>query len=364
MFGSPLLGTAIGLVLLFATVSLLCSGITESLSNVLQLRAKYLLTGLRAMLDAPERRTDAGTRTARNVLHDRVKDQRTTQQAAELVRAPQRTSWDPAVSPLTTALFDSPLVRSLQSRRVGLLRSRSLRNPQYLEPRTFARALVDLLVATDPDGVPPAVVTLEQVRATVEGLPETLPIRRQLLAFLSRAGEDVTAFERDLEQWYDTQMAEISGWYKRWARVVLGCVGLVVAVLVNIDTVQVTHVLYVDAPVQQAVLAAADAGTLCQAGTDAAAREACVDAELTALQTGGLPLGYPGGCDPLAGEWGRCWSWSATDPVHGWDFPLKLVGWGITAFAVSFGAPFWFDALSRLGSLRNTGRRPEPAPSP
>jgi len=361
MFGSPLLGTAIGLVLLFATAALLCSGITESLSNLLQLRAKYLLTGLRAMLDAPERKGDAGSRKRTDVLHRQVQDRGITQQAADVVRDPQRPSWDPAASPLTTALFDSPLVRSLQSRRVGVLR-KGLRNPQYLPPRTFARALIDLLVATDPDGVPPATVTLEQVRATVEGLPATLPIRRQLLAFLSRAGEDVTAFERDLEQWYDTQMAEISGWYKRWARVILGVVGLVVAVLANIDTVQVTHTLYVDAPVQQAVLATADAGTLCQAGTDPAARKACVDGQLSALQTAGLPLGYPGGCDPLGGDWARCWSWAAADPVHGWDFPLKLVGWAVTAFAVSFGAPFWFDALSRLGSLRNTGRRPEPDP--
>jgi len=28
------------------------------------------------------------------------------------------------------------------------------------------------------------------------------------------------------------------------------------------------------------------------------------------------------------------------------------------AFAVSFGAPFWFEALSKLGSLRNTGTKP------
>ena len=39
---------------------------------------------------------------------------------------------------------------------------------------------------------------------------------------------------------------------------------------------------------------------------------------------------------------------------------LRVLGWAITAFAVSFGAPFWFEALSRLGSLRNAGTRPDP----
>ena len=44
MLGSPLLGTAVGLALLFATTALLCSGVTESIASLLQMRARYLLT--------------------------------------------------------------------------------------------------------------------------------------------------------------------------------------------------------------------------------------------------------------------------------------------------------------------------------
>ena len=54
MLGSPLLGTAVGLALLFATTALLCSGVTESISSIFQMRSRYLLTGIRAMLDAAE----------------------------------------------------------------------------------------------------------------------------------------------------------------------------------------------------------------------------------------------------------------------------------------------------------------------
>jgi hypothetical protein len=53
-----------------------------------------------------------------------------------------------------------------------------------------------------------------------------------------------------------------------------------------------------------------------------------------------------------------CWEWSEGETRHWWDFPLKLAGWAITGFAVSFGAPFWFEALSKLGSLRTAGTRP------
>ena len=37
------------------------------------------------------------------------------------------------------------------------------------------------------------------------------------------------------------------------------------------------------------------------------------------------------------------------------------MGWVLTATAVSLGAPFWFDLLSRVAKLRGTGRRPEGA---
>ena len=55
----------------------------------------------------------------------------------------------------------------------------------------------------------------------------------------------------------------------------------------------------------------------------------------------------------------------------GWKAPLdnaeregwisKLVGWIITALAVSLGAPFWFDMLNKLNSLRSTGIKPKAA---
>ena len=37
---------------------------------------------------------------------------------------------------------------------------------------------------------------------------------------------------------------------------------------------------------------------------------------------------------------------------------LKILGWIVTGLRVSLGAPFWFDALGKLGSLRTAGRRP------
>jgi hypothetical protein len=460
MLGSTLLGTAVGLVLLFATTSLFCSGITEWLSNVLQMRAKYLLTGMRAMLDGPEgggaadessvlwrsrtylqaarvelgthgqggappqaagpvwsgeaqpvpgeppaaaegtpstsgeapaagapsgqttprprgrtawavigtKRREVAAEAARQDVHAWVKDPAVTSSAATLFRELGTTSPRPTAPLVTIALFDSPLLRSLQSRRIKGVGS--LRNPQYVSGKTFARALVDLLVPADPEGPVPVAEEIGKLRAAVLNLPEELPLRRQLLAFLTRADTTVAGFERAVEQWYDEQMAKMAGWYKRWARVILGVVGFLVAVAVNVDTVQVAHSLYVDAPLQQAVVATADAGTLCQGEPDLGKRQACVDGKLGELRAAGIPFGWPDSCDPAGGRWAPCWAWapgapgSPVDAVSTGDVLLKLLGWLITAFAVSFGAPFWFEALSRLGSLRNAGTKPSSSTAP
>ena len=38
--------------------------------------------------------------------------------------------------------------------------------------------------------------------------------------------------------------------------------------------------------------------------------------------------------------------------------PRKLVGFLITALAISLGAPFWFDLLNRFVNLRVSGKKP------
>src|SRR4029450_12623981 len=53
MSGSAVLDTAIGVVFVFLSVSLVCSGVVEWVSNKLNKRGEYLLRGLREMLDIP-----------------------------------------------------------------------------------------------------------------------------------------------------------------------------------------------------------------------------------------------------------------------------------------------------------------------
>lgn len=358
MTGAVVLGLATGLVLLFGMLALFCSALCEMISNLLQMRAKYLLRGLRTLLDEPASSqqpspgTTWRTRILANVgdgltelhkacLTSEATDARKKVDALAVAAnggggdVPATTlAVDQVKNGLTLALYGNPLLRSLQSRRILFPSGKGLRNPAYLSGRSFVRALVDTLVP-DASGS----TTLVEIQNTIEGLPVSLPARRSLLALVRTADGNLARFEELVEHWYDENMAIVSGWYKRWSRVVLGVIGLVIAVAANVDTVQVARNLYVDQPVRAAVLDQVADGRLCQDVIDPQQRARCAGQEITELAAAGLPVGWTG--DP----------WS--------DGPLlKIIGWGLTGFAVSFGAPFWFTALSRLAPLRTTGPKP------
>ena len=40
---------------------------------------------------------------------------------------------------------------------------------------------------------------------------------------------------------------------------------------------------------------------------------------------------------------------------------IKLIGWIITILAISLGAPFWFDILNKVASIRSSGTKPASA---
>jgi hypothetical protein len=350
------------------------------------MRSKFLLSGLRLMLD----RSAAGASTrmldseaaqvfetprdgsaaadeslvaepvglpADTKLSQGVKEPEKTAAAAKAVNDLAQSIGSPEKvvksGGMTLALFGHPLLQSLQTRR-GLRRGRGgISNPSYVSPKSFARALIDTLVP-DSDGR----TSLDAVRTTVENLPDGLPAKKSLLALLKRAQGNIATFEKLIEEWYDDQMQRISGWYKRWARMVLLISGLLIAILANIDTLQVAHDLYLVQPVRQAVITQANTGNLCQNVPD---RAACANQELTRLSAGGLPIWWPDGCG--TSDLGRCFRLTNDGHTGPTDVAFKILGWLLTAFGVSFGAPFWFEALSKIGSLRATGPKPAPTTS-
>jgi hypothetical protein len=348
VFGSAVLDTVIGVSFVFFLVALASSAAVEWVANLTRKRAKYLLRGVQAMLvDRPAPRTSWSPRdiwTAmraeqamyRDVMHPTVAGA----EGSDLVK-----------------VMSHPLLRS---RRQTDPDGRYTRLPPYLPATDVATALVDELLDSP---------TPEQIGERVAALGGSLG--RALRALWERAAADPQKFMVEVADWYDAQMERVSGWYKRWTKRWLVVAGLIIALLLGVDTVRVAAALYTSDTVRDTVSAAAAAPGLCgdpAAGTDqsvtdgpAARTAVCVQDTLRGLDAAGLPLGWPAGCPADFGACARPELTTPDTPVTTADWLLKLLGLALTTGAGAFGAPFWFDAISRLSSLRSTGNPPTPA---
>ncbi len=190
------------------------------------------------------------------------------------------------------------------------------------------------------------------------------------------AGDDVDAFRHHVEDWYDREMARVSGWYSRKAQWIMLGLGLFIAAALNISGTTVAMALWHDAGLRDRTSAVAasvvvdrvapttattvsgstTATTLTPPPTAAAPVTPTVPSGTTATTTA------PAASFAQLGDLGLPVGWNANAwPGLTWALVPHLLGIVMVGIAASFGAPFWFDLLNRLVNLRVGGKPPAPA---
>ncbi len=158
-------------------------------------------------------------------------------------------------------------------------------------------------------------------------------------------------------------MERVSGWYKRKVQWFLILIAVVLTLLLNVDSFAIGTELATNATLRTAVVAAAEQGRLLQAEEEDQGQQEEIDPSqvlqrrieaLRNLQDLGLPIGW--GRENLVMKENAWNEWLAF-------WPLKLLGLLVTAVAVSFGAPFWFDLLNKLINVRMSGKNPQESTS-
>ncbi|HKR49058.1 MAG TPA: hypothetical protein VJT72_05645 [Pseudonocardiaceae bacterium] len=344
-----ILETVIGLLFIFAAFAVLVSLLTESIARFIGLRGEYLLRGVRTLVD--------GQGHFRLSLGDLV---------ARTVGGPAPKPGEPQ-DPFVTKLMQHPLICTSADKaeipanagNARLTNTQRRKLPSYVSARSFARALIDTVI---PDAA--GNTTMDQVRGALDGLPES-HLRASLIGLANAAAGDVAEFRRSVEEWYDDHMARVSGWYKRHVRWISLALGALLVVVFNLNAIQVTRSLYTDQVLRGSIVTEATRAAQC--GTkDPAACLQDVRGQLDGIRGAGLPIGWAtvSACAAPA----RCSWWEQrglASPNSGagsgmLSVLLVLFGWLLMTLTLIPGARFWFDALSRLGSLRSTGPKPKP----
>ena len=321
-------------------------------------------------------------------------------------------------------------------------------DPKLSQSQTTAQTTHDALVAQR--------LQIEKVESLLPQLGDSSSVasntlngelRITLMALFEDAGHDVEEFKKHLGDWFDHSMDRVTGWYKKYTQCFILVLGLVLAIVCNVDSLRIIDALSTDSALREQIVknatdyvtaapsliqrvreaeakaetagasaaketdpakkaialkeaeeleqaakkageardaeivaakkAVADAEANLKAAENALSKESdplkkaaiektVKEAEMTAklarekldkllnslkdavrtMNGFGLPIGWHNG------DWERTWR----------DIPTgvtTVLGWLMTALAASLGAPFWFDTLNKIVTIRAGGRAPE-----
>lgn len=420
MFNSEILDVAIGMIFVYLLLSLICSAANETIEMGLKKRATDLERGIRELL-VPGNPSGPAEIVQQLYNHPLINGLFGGVYEQSRIRNPLRYIWRtklPSYIPsrsFALALMDlilpaqpappapQPLGAPPPASAAATLASAArriwlaLRNlpaqpappvPAAATPAAPApsgaagasRADFDVKLDAIPDPPPAPTVPgnpLHDLRnevATTALLNAAPQARRALMTLIDAAGNDAAKARQNIEDWYNTSMDRVSGWYKRRAHIFIMIIGLFVAVWLNADSVAIVRALSTDKSLRELTVteaikyanetaspspppagsdsakATGKPGTSCPmpaCDSDKNSPECKLQKSKCQLKELGLPLGWNSPDDPrrqTPKSWDDVWN----------QLRWHLLGWLITALAISLGAPFWFDLLNKFIVVRST----------
>ncbi|MEM6394898.1 MAG: hypothetical protein AAF741_01025 [Bacteroidota bacterium] len=361
-----ILTVVVGIIFVLLLLSLLATTLMELISSFFSLRGRNLLKGLRNMLASDDEDEVLLKTFQQNSLYRHL-----TQQYGRQTSGP----------------------------------------PSYISAETFQSILFDVILGEED---------YNQLEAKIEQLPDA-DLKNVLKQLWRESGGQVDMFRLEVQNWYTNVMDRASGWYKRNTQKILVCMGLGIAVLFNADTIAMYERLSIDedlrnqlyqsavnlvaedeanaqqqsrtsdtyvvpgnggyttsiggaadtsgsfyysppdtnAPPQRMSMAdlrhiiLTDAGVIddgqvrtaeqIQARREASMQQLNLIRDELELISSPLGLG-----------------WEGTDvrSMNFMELLTKILGFVLTALAISLGAPFWFDLLRKIVNIRATGDKP------
>jgi hypothetical protein len=321
----PLLDIAIGLILIYTFLSLLTSELTEFLTTVLQWRANHLQQGIMSLLG----------------------------ESLSLQRDPNQFK-----NTITGRLYASSLISSITQRS---RRHKQPKGPSYLPSEVFADALLEVLQALPEieqnkaqlqQGMNQSVDELALLMAKVEN-SDHLPLRlkenlRRLAnrtqVQVEKAELRLERFRREIASWYEQSIDRLSGTYRRHVKVFTILIGLVLAILINADSLYMLRRISENTATRSVIIQNAIQIEGCESDLSS---PQCMNTMANLLDTTTVPIGW----HPVNFQQ----QFPQTSPV----FLLRAAfGWLITGIAISMGSRFWFQILDQLIHVRETGEKP------
>jgi len=293
------LSLAIGMVTVYLVFALSVTAFTEAIAATLSSRGKWLLKGVASLYS----KTTSGFDMA---------------QARKVMAAPQ--------------------IAYLHG-GAGLL-------PSYVPAWTMLQAMLHVA----QNGEHRVIATVADIRAVVGKMPPGSPIRVALEELLATGGDQLDDFRKRFEAWFTVFEAQLLAWYRQRTQTVVMVLSVALVAAFNLDTLTMVNQLSTDKPVRDALVKQATQLAVAPPAAPTGAASAPVDAAVKDLRK---TLDEVGAAGLRVGWTDTEFQSTRQDPKL---IVQKLLGLLLSALALSLGAPFWFDLLKGLVSIRSVGK--------
>lgn len=343
------LDVILGIILIYLIFSLIATAINEALAAILSSRAKWLRHGISALLATP----------------------------GQIKHKPSGNKIEEDLKLAVDAFYANPFIRYLNQNTAGLVPDTS-----YISAQTALQGFLSYgQQRKDQDQALTMPMTPEQLRNAIVQLPNDSPIRVVLDDLWARTRGDRRDLEQAFETWFESFELQVSSWYRQKTQLVLSVIAVFLAVALNLDTIALVKQLATNKPTRDSVATLAQSATMSdvfdgpeykaieQARKDGQGHEALVKAQqawyarldrdvLQKLDRSGIQIGWDQ-------TWLEAWEQARRPGTSPDTWPdtgqmlwllSKLTGLLLTAAALTLGAPFWFDLLKKVASVRSVGQ--------
>jgi predicted DNA-binding transcriptional regulator AlpA len=255
--------------------------------------------------------------------------------------------------------------------------------------RVQKQQINDALVKLSFKASPSEDETINRIRAGVTALSITHPqLKQTLYAIMNTMPQSIVQKENELEfvrsnieEWFNNAMNRLTGWYKRRCLITTLLVGILLATIVNVDSINLISRLWREPDLRIAILSNIE-NILTQNNTTTLdiGQLSTIQQQFSEIN---LPVGWLGSpVSPTSNQVtnfsevctlfpqqenetygilisGECYpiinSPKLTD-LTGWL--IKFIGILISGIAASPGSSFWFDLLKKIINVRLTGVNP------
>ncbi len=332
MLSLEMLDVAIGMIFIYLLISLICTAINELVEAKLKLRAVDLEQGIRGLFNND----------------------------AELT---QKIYNHPFIDGLFRGTYKISDLRK-SNKSINTRYSRGSDLPSYIPSQNFSLALLNMFLPSLQNGNS-KIIDAAALQKDINNITNSSV--KEIVSTLAAGGSnDINKIKAGIEDWYNSSMDRVSGWYKRRVQKIVFVLGFLLVLFMNADSIAMFSNLVNDRPLRSSIVDAAQRMPA-TTSTDSTSTEK-IKANINSLYQLGLPIGW---------RWKSCLNnsqnaitnfnavpafYTKTLKASLWQWFLKVLGWLITAFAISLGAPFWFDVLNKVMVVRSTVKPTEKSP--